>query len=91
MAFSRWGAPCRSGRGVWHTPLPIATAVGILVADVWEQVATGMAWQQIVADWRGAVGNEAITEAMRLAREALERERIRCSQPMPAAVTPWCG
>ena len=43
----------------------------ILVADVLEQVAMGMAWEAIIAEWRGAVTKEAIAEATRLAREAL--------------------
>jgi len=49
-----------------------ATFVGtrILVADVLEQVANGLAWEVIVDDWRGDVSREAIAEAVRLAREA---------------------
>ena len=43
----------------------------ILVADVLEQVAMGMAWEAIIAEWRGALTEEAIAEATRLAREAL--------------------
>lgn len=43
----------------------------ILVADVLEQVAMGMAWEAIIAEWRGALTKEAIAEATRLAREAL--------------------
>ncbi len=35
----------------------------ILVADVLEQVAMGMAWEAIVAEWRGALTKEAIAEA----------------------------
>ena len=49
-----------------------ATCVGtrILVADVLEQVANGMAWEVIIDEWRGDVSREAIAEAVRLAREA---------------------
>jgi uncharacterized protein (DUF433 family) len=43
----------------------------IMVADVLEQVASGLAWETIVDEWRGAVPREAIAEAVRLAREAL--------------------
>lgn len=43
----------------------------ILVADVLEQVASGMAWEAIVEEWRGKVSHQAIAEAVRLAREAL--------------------
>jgi uncharacterized protein (DUF433 family) len=43
----------------------------IMVADVLEQVANGMVWEAIVEEWRGKVSQEAIAEAVRLAREAL--------------------
>ena len=43
----------------------------ILVTDVLEQVASGMAWEAIIEEWRGALSKEAIAEAVRLAREAL--------------------
>ena len=43
----------------------------IMVADVLEQVASGMVWEAIVEEWRGKVSQEAIAEAVRLAREAL--------------------
>ena len=43
----------------------------IMVADVLEQVANGMAWEAIVEEWRGRVSHEAMAEAVRLAREAL--------------------
>ena len=50
---------------------PVFRGTRILVADVLEQVASGMAWEAIVEEWRGAVKPEAIAEAVRLAREAL--------------------
>jgi uncharacterized protein (DUF433 family) len=43
----------------------------ILVADVLEDVAAGMAWEEILNDCWGRVSIEAIAEAVRLAREAL--------------------
>lgn len=43
----------------------------IMVSDVLEQVANGMAWEAIIEDWRGAIKREAIAEAVRLANEAL--------------------
>ena len=49
------------------------------MTDVLEQVATGIAWEAIIDDWRGDVSKEAIAEAVRLAREALlahERQLI---------------
>jgi uncharacterized protein (DUF433 family) len=53
---------------------PVFRGTKILVADVLEQVASGMAWEAIVEEWRGSVTPEAIAEAVRLAREALMTE-----------------
>ena len=50
---------------------PTFRGTRILVADVLEQVANGMAWEAIIEEWRGALTREAIAEAVRLAREAL--------------------
>jgi uncharacterized protein (DUF433 family) len=50
---------------------PIFRGTRILVADVLEQVASGMAWEAIIDEWRGALTKEAISEAVRIARELL--------------------
>ncbi len=50
---------------------PTFRGTRILVADVLEQVASGMAWEAIIEEWHGGVTKEAIAEAVRLAREAL--------------------
>ena len=50
---------------------PTFRGTRILVADVLEQVASDMAWEAIVEEWRGKVSREAIAEAVRLAREVL--------------------
>jgi uncharacterized protein (DUF433 family) len=42
----------------------------ILVADVLDQVAAGLAWETIIEEWRGSITQEAIAEAVRLARQA---------------------
>lgn len=42
----------------------------IMVSQVLEQVASGMAWESISEEWRGAVTKEAIAEAVRLANQA---------------------
>ena len=42
----------------------------IMVTQVLEQVASGMAWEAIVEEWRGSVSTEAIAEAVRLAMQA---------------------
>ena len=41
------------------------------MADVLDQVAAGLAWETIIEEWRGSITQEAIAEAVRLARQAL--------------------
>ncbi|MBU6399906.1 MAG: DUF433 domain-containing protein [Verrucomicrobia bacterium] len=48
---------------------PTFRGTRILVADVLEQVASGMAWPSIVEEWRGRITEDAIGEAVRAARE----------------------
>ncbi len=43
----------------------------IMVKHVLEQLASGLAWENIVEEWRGDVSKAAIAEALRLAAEAL--------------------
>lgn len=49
----------------------------IFVRDVLSQVARGLSWETISREWYGKVGPEAISEAVRLAREALLAEGVR--------------
>ena len=49
---------------------PTFRGTRILVADVLEQVALGLAWETIVEEWRGQVSRESIAEAVRLASQA---------------------
>ena len=44
---------------------PTFRGTRILVSQVLEQVAVGMAWETIVGEWRGDVPKEAIAEAVR--------------------------
>jgi len=46
---------------------PTFRGTRLLVAQVLEQVAAGMAWETITEEWRGDVTKEAIGEAVRLA------------------------
>ena len=43
----------------------------ILVSDVLEQVASGMAWESIIEDWHNKITHDAIREAVDLASKAL--------------------
>ena len=50
---------------------PTFRGTRVLVNDVLEQVAQGMAWESIEEQWRGSVSQKAIAEAVRLANKAL--------------------
>ena len=52
---------------------PTFRGTRILVADVLEQIASGMAWDAIVEEWRGALSREALADAVRMARSSLMR------------------
>lgn len=49
---------------------PTFRGTRILVADVLEQVAAGLAWETIVEEWRGNISVDAIAEAVRMASRA---------------------
>jgi uncharacterized protein (DUF433 family) len=50
---------------------PTFRGTRIFVKDVLDQVAEGISWDEIIAEWRGSIGKAAITEAVRLASDAL--------------------
>lgn len=49
---------------------PTFAGTRIMVWQVLEQVASGMAWEAIVEEWRGSITKESIAEAVRLANQA---------------------
>ncbi|MCP4373883.1 MAG: DUF433 domain-containing protein [Deltaproteobacteria bacterium] len=49
---------------------PTFRGTRIMVWQVLEQVAAGMAWETIEDEWRGKVTKDAIAEAVRLASQA---------------------
>jgi uncharacterized protein (DUF433 family) len=49
---------------------PTFRGTRVLVADVLEQVARGMAWEMIIEEWNESVSFEAIKEAVQLASQA---------------------
>ncbi len=64
---------------------PTFRGTRILVADVLEQVASGMAWDAIVQEWRGNIRREAIAEAVRLAKESFAQHAAELArEPIPA-------
>jgi len=50
---------------------PTFLGTRVLVADVLEQVARGMAWETIIEEWNDSISREALHEAVQLASEAL--------------------
>ena len=50
---------------------PTFRGTRVLVSDVLEQVANGMAWETIVEEWNNSINREAIREAIELASQAL--------------------
>lgn len=50
---------------------PTFRGTRILLQDVLEQVANGLAWEAIIEEWRGSITKQAIAEAVRLASGAL--------------------
>jgi hypothetical protein len=50
-----------------------------MVSQVLDQLATGMAWETIEAEWRGSVSREAIAEAVRLSGQAFRDHADECS------------
>jgi uncharacterized protein (DUF433 family) len=51
---------------------PTFLGTRIMVAQILKQVAKGMSWDAIAAEWRGTVTKEAIAEAAALAQRAFE-------------------
>ncbi len=89
--MKRTGSATRSmGRFVVCDPAichgkPTFRGTRVLVSDVLEQVAEGMAIEAIVDQWGSHVSREAIREAVELAAEALNQHREEfLLDPVPA-------
>lgn len=50
---------------------PTFRGTRVLVADVLDQVSSGMAWEAIIEEWNDSITKEAIKEAVQLASQAL--------------------
>ena len=74
MSQKLYGRYVVSDPGICHGK-PTFRGTRILVADVLEQIAEGLAWETIIEEWRGAISKAAIAEAVGLSRQAL-RQRI---------------
>ncbi|MGH7201080.1 MAG: DUF433 domain-containing protein [Planctomycetaceae bacterium] len=74
--MKRHDAPKLLGRHLIADPRichgqPTFRGTRILVADVLDQVADGLAWEAIIEEWNGNISHEAIAEAVQLATRAL--------------------
>ena len=56
--------------GICHGK-PTFRGTRVLVSDVLEQVASGMAWETIIEEWNNSITKDAIKEALELASRAL--------------------
>lgn len=52
---------------------PTFLGTRVMVTQVLRQVAKGMSWDAIEAEWRGTVSRDAIAEAVELALRAFEQ------------------
>jgi uncharacterized protein (DUF433 family) len=59
---------------------PTFRGTRIMVRQVLKQVAKGMSWDIISAEWRGAVCKEAIAEAVDLAERIFEEHALEYTQ-----------
>jgi uncharacterized protein (DUF433 family) len=65
---------------------PTFRGTRIRVADVLEQVESGMAWEAIIEEWRYAVTSDAIAEAVRVSHLPPEDSDISETEWLQAAV-----
>jgi len=69
MSVKLYGRHIISNPDICHEK-PTFRGTRILVADVLEQVGEGLAWEVIIEEWRGAITDEAIAEAVMLSRKS---------------------
>ena len=50
---------------------PTFRGTRIMVSDVLEQVASGLAWETIIEEWHDSITKEAIAEAVQLASQTV--------------------
>lgn len=59
---------------------PTFLGTRVMVAQVLKQVAKGMSWEAIMAEWPGSVSREAIAEAVALAQRTFEEHATEYTQ-----------
>ena len=64
---------------------PTFRGTRIMVWQVLEQIASGMAWESIIEAWEGSLTTEAIAEAVKLAGQAfVDHAHEYLLEPAPA-------
>jgi uncharacterized protein (DUF433 family) len=69
MKTKTWGACTISDPAICHGE-PTFRGTRILVADILEQVESGVAYEAIIEEWRYEIERDAIAATVRMAREA---------------------
>ncbi len=54
---------------------PTFRGTRVLVSDVLDEVASGMAWETIIEEWNNSITKEAIREAVQLASQSLLKHK----------------
>ena len=71
---------------------PTFCGTRILVADVTEQIVSGMAWDAIIGEWRNAISREMLCDAVRWqqakASFPLRGTPVEMREPFEPAVDP---
>ena len=63
---------------------PTFVGTRIMVSQVLGQVAEGMSWKAISAEWRGKVTDKAIAEAIALSERIFEDHAAEYAESLPA-------
>ena len=84
METTTWGDCIVADPAICHGE-PTFRGTRILVADVLEQVASGMAWEAIIEEWRYEIDRDAIAEAVRVSHLLPEESDIDEAEWLQAA------
>ena len=84
METKTWGACIVADPAICHGE-PTFRGTRILVADVLEQVESGMAYEAIIEEWRYEIDRDAIAEAVRVSHLLPEDSDISETEWLQAA------
>jgi uncharacterized protein (DUF433 family) len=84
METTTWGDCIVADPAICHGE-PTFRGTRILVADVLEQVESGMAWEAIIEEWRYEIDRDAIAKAVRVSHLLPEESDIDEAEWLQAA------